>query len=411
MKIIQFSAENVKRLKAVEITPDGTMQVITGKNAAGKSSVLDAIWLALGGGAALKATTKPIRKGEERAKVRLDLGDLVVTRSWTASGTVLKVENAEGAKYGSPQGVLDALVGRLSFDPLEFTRLAPRAQVAALLDLVDLDIDLEAIATERQRAYQERTEIGRDIKILEGNLAALGEQVGEVPETEVSVSELARAFGDANAKYADLAQADRVVTTAQEAHVKTQAQLRAAQADASAAETALLDAKGALAALVVAPLPDLNEIQTQMDNAEATNAAVRRNGERRNVTRALGQARETSDGYTAAISKIDADKAAALSAAKFPVEGLTFDEDGVIYQGVPFSQASAAEQIRVSLGMAMALNPKLRVIRINDGSLLDADGMEQVAKMAAEHDYQVWVERVSDGSGVGVVIEDGQVAS
>ena len=48
MKIIELRATNIKRLKAVEITPDGTMQVIGGRNAQGKSSVLDAIWLALG---------------------------------------------------------------------------------------------------------------------------------------------------------------------------------------------------------------------------------------------------------------------------------------------------------------------------------------------------------------------------
>lgn len=52
MKIIRLDAANVKRLKAVEITPDGTLQVVTGANGAGKSSVLDAIWLALGGGPA-----------------------------------------------------------------------------------------------------------------------------------------------------------------------------------------------------------------------------------------------------------------------------------------------------------------------------------------------------------------------
>ena len=79
MKIIELQAENVKRLKAVEITPNGTLQVIGGKNAQGKSSVLDAIWLALGGGKAAKDTPLPIRDGEATAKVRLDLGDLVVT--------------------------------------------------------------------------------------------------------------------------------------------------------------------------------------------------------------------------------------------------------------------------------------------------------------------------------------------
>ena len=59
------------------------------------SSVLDAIWLALGGGKAAKETALPIRDGEKKASVRLDLGDLIVTRSWTAKGTTLKVESTD----------------------------------------------------------------------------------------------------------------------------------------------------------------------------------------------------------------------------------------------------------------------------------------------------------------------------
>lgn len=64
MRIITLKAENVKRLKAVEIQPDGDVVVIAGRNAQGKSSVLDAIWLALAGAAGAKETTRPIRDAE-----------------------------------------------------------------------------------------------------------------------------------------------------------------------------------------------------------------------------------------------------------------------------------------------------------------------------------------------------------
>ncbi|MGN8821735.1 hypothetical protein ACTNC1_12740, partial [Atopobiaceae bacterium HCP3S3_A4] len=99
------------------------------------------------------------------------------------------------------------------------------------------------------------------------------------------------------------------------------------------------------------------------------------------------------------------------ASATFPVEGLGFDETGVTFKGVPFSQASSAEQIRVSLAMAMALNPTLRVIRILDGSLLDDDSMQMVADAAKEGGYQVWIERVSDPSESAIVIEDGEVSA
>ena len=93
-----------------------------------------------------------------------------------------------------------------------------------------------------------------------------------------------------------------------------------------------------------------------------------------------------------------------------PISGLGFDDDGVTYQGVPLKQASAAEQLRVSVAMAMALNPKVRVIRITDGSLLDSDNLALIEQMAADQDFQVWIERVDETGTVGVVIEDGQVA-
>jgi len=400
MKIIRLSAENIKRLKAVEITPDGTLQVVTGRNAQGKTSVLDAIWLALGGGAASRETARPIRDGQTSASVTLDLGDLVVTRTWVGEKTSLVVKSADGAKFTGPQGVLDDLVGRLSFDPLEFTRLSAREQVAALLDLVDLDVDLDALARERQTAYDQRTEIGRQGAALDGQLTGLGKSE-DAPDTEVSIADLVAQLRAAEATHREHQVVLQRFTDLAGKVERLRAELAQAEAD-------LTDAHGRAEGLGVAP--DLAAINAQIDGAEAVNAAVRRNTERADVAQRLAGARSAYAAATATITKIDQTKANTLAGATFPVEGLGFDDAGVTYQGVPFSQASASEQIRVSLAMAMALNPRLRVIRILDGSLLDADNLRLIADMAAGQDYQVWIERVADASGVGVVIEDGAVA-
>ena len=138
MKIISLKAENVKRLKAVEIVPEGNTVIVSGRNGQGKTSVLDSIWLALGGGNAAKdsQTTQPIRDGAKRANVVLDLGDIKVTRSWTAAGGMaLKVEGKDGGVYRSPQALLDSMTGKLSFDPLAFSRMAPEEQRKTLIGL------------------------------------------------------------------------------------------------------------------------------------------------------------------------------------------------------------------------------------------------------------------------------------
>jgi hypothetical protein len=97
--------------------------------------------------------------------------------------------------------------------------------------------------------------------------------------------------------------------------------------------------------------------------------------------------------------------------AWFPVEGLGFNADGVTYQGRPFAQASSAEQLRVSVAPGMALNPSLRVMRIQDGSLLDSESLRLLTELATQHAMQCWIEVVDETGAVGVYIEDGTVAA
>lgn len=410
MKIIELQAANIKRLKAVDITPDGTIQVIGGRNAQGKSSVLDAIWLALGGGRAAKETTLPIRDGESKASVTLDLGDLVVARSWTLKGTTLKVTAKDGAVYGSPQKMLDELVGRLSFDPLEFTRLSAREQRDALLDLVDLDVDMDALDRERADAFTQRTEVGRQ-----------GKAIGDVtvdeslPVEETSAQDIITRIRETEAqnRRADDAASDYEATTREveqmEAHVDS---LRQQLSDAGESLYAASQrAEMKLKALQTFVKVDVSPLEDELEGVEETNALIRANNEERKKAEHKADMRQDYEILTRKIAALDEQKAQALASAAFPVPGLGFDEQGVTFQGVPFSQASSAEQIRVSVAMAMALNPKLRVLRIKDGSLLDADAMEALREQVAENDFQLWLEVVTTSTeGGAVIIEDGKVA-
>lgn len=400
MKIVALEASNFKRLRAVEITPDGTLVVVAGRNAQGKTSVLDAIWAALGGGAASKDTSRPVRDGEDRAEVRLDLGDLVVTRTWAADGkTKLTVTAADGAKYSSPQAVLDGLVGRMSFDPMQFALQPEREQLATLLDLVDLPFDPEQLDAERARIFDERTVVNREVKRLEGHLAELPNPT-DPPVTETSSAEI-------------LAELERAMTVARE-QADAIAQLDQLRQTVADLETRLNQARNSAATFEdwlaeQEPPADVDEIKQRLADVDLLNDRYRQAKARQAADFDLQVARNQSDDLTDKLATIDRAKAEAIAAAAMPIDGLGFDDTGVTYQGVPFKQASAAEQLRVSIAMAMAMNPTIRVIRITDGSLLDSSNMALIEEMAAAGDFQVWVERVDETGAVGVTIEDGQV--
>ena len=100
-----------------------------------------------------------------------------------------------------------------------------------------------------------------------------------------------------------------------------------------------------------------------------------------------------------------------IDAANFPVRGLGIEDGVVTYNNIPFEGCSSAEQLRVSIAIAMATNPTLKILRIKDGSLLDSEGMKIVQGMATKHGFQIWIECVDESGEIGIVLEDGAVVA
>jgi DNA repair exonuclease SbcCD ATPase subunit len=440
MRILKLTAEHVKRLKVVEITPKGDVVTISGKNASGKTSLLDSIYMALAGKSAIPS--QPIHTGCDRARIELDLGAITVERRFTASGTTVTVTNAEGASYKSPQKMLDDLLGSLSFDPLQFSRMDARTQYATLRNLVKLDVDIDALDAANKADYDARTEINRQTKQLTARAEAIAVVAAE-PVDEVYLLDAIEKAGQVNADIQKRQQnRDKALQTVSDLAVKQQKardkvtptreraveriselerQIRTIREEMEAEVSGLMteaqaavDEADALKARLAAapPLPTpvvISDLRAQLDAARVANAAVARLRERDALLLESQQSEAISQGYTAAIAAREKQKSDAIAAADMPVPDLSFGDGAVLYRGLPFDQASSAEQLRVSTSIAMALNPKLRVIRIKDGGLLDDDGLALLGQMAAEKDFQVWLESVKSDDPAAIIMEDGAI--
>lgn len=457
LKIIQLTAENVKKLKVVDITPKGPLvQVTSRKNGQGKTSVLDSIWWALGGEKNVQGV--PIRKGAESGRIRLNLGDLIVERRFLASGSSpITVRNAAGAQpgtpdkklpvYGSPQEILNALIGRLSFDPLAFARKKPREQHDDLKAIAHLEIDVDALNSQNAADFKRRQDINRDAKAKRAQ--AVGIVVpADLPERPIDESDLLNQMQDAATHNAAIetrkarrqqTQRDANDKKAEGVRLRERADLARSQASARiadlqrqieelakhGAESATALDEQASAALSAAtelekkineaealPEPiDVTALRSSLDAAKLTNAQVARRERRKSIEAEAEELETQSRELTERMEARDAQKLESLKAATMPVDGLGFGDGFVTYNGLPLDQASDGETLRVSTEIAMAENPELRVIRIRDGSLLDDDNLAIIAQMAGEKDYQVWIEQVDRSGKVGIVLEDGEVVA
>ncbi len=414
--IISLTVENIKKIKAVTIRPTGNVVEITGRNGQGKSTVLDAIWWALKGKDNIQ--TAPIRNGEPSGKITLELDKYLIERTFRRNElgddytTKITVTTKDRAQMRSPQAVLDGFTGMLGFDPLAFMRQTPRQQYDTLRGLCKLSVDVEELDRQYKGLFARRTEVNRDVKTCEERLANMVIPAN-APTERVDVAALVDKVEEINAKNASIAQRQRVRQTLLAENVR-----RGEEAKKLQARLAEIEKENKASAEQIGEITDyLRENKPQdasfytakIKQAEQINAVMDLRDNRALEEKTLRAAQKTADELTAQMQGLQEQKRAAIESAKLPVSGLEFGEGDLLLKGVPLAQLSAAEQLKLSMDIAMAENPKLRVLLLKDASLLDSESLDYVRRRAEDEGYQVWAERVAADGAVGFVIEDGEL--
>lgn len=395
LTIERLEVTNFKRLRHVTIDAGGKDVTLRGRNAQGKSSVLDAIDAALFGRDAIPVA--PVHDGfAPRAEVKIDLGEVIVEREFGKDGrNTLKITSKDPRQV-STQKWLDERLGARSFDPSSFLRLKAKEQAAVLRAAIG--IDTSALDAQRAQVFEDRTVVNREVARLEGALVE-----SPAPETNEDPVDVAALAGELSAITAQRAANERL-RDAEVAAARRVSDVREMLAQAEAAH-----------AVAVAEMPatlsdpDPAPIEAKLRAAESINESARRREARRKLADELAAKSGESAGLTAKIAEIDEAKQQLLETAQFPIPGISLVDDSVFLNGNPVEQASQAERLKLQVALWLAQNPSIRVLTLRDASLLDDDSRQAIASMVAAVGGQVW-EEVVGTEGDGIVIEDGAVA-
>lgn len=379
-KITIATLTNFQKVSYARIEPSGNLIVLAGKNGAGKTGTIDGLETTFTGhnGRNIK---RPIKDGHGKASIDIALSDgSTLTRGYTPSGTTLKGKDAAGNKFGQKE--IDARLSSLGIDGRKFISMGEKDQLKALLSIVDLPFVPAELDAERKALEAKRLLVGQQGK-------AIGEVAADpsLPTEEVSLNEL---LGRHRAAQESITR--RSTKTREAQHWKSEAE-RLRQ-ELSEAERKAVEAEEDLNELPLGEDPVW--LQEQIDGAETSNAAIRANAHATTQAALKVALREQYEALTEEIKAIDKRKADGLAQAEMPIEGLDFDDEGVLYQKVPFSRASGREQLIVSCAMIMATNPEIRVIVVRDGNVLDLEGLQILQDMAEATDFQVFIEIVRE---------------
>lgn len=403
VKITSFEAENVKRVKAVTIIPaaDG-LTVIGGRNAQGKTSVLDAIAWALGGDKFRPG--HPQRDGSvlpPRLRVLLSNG-LVVERR--GKNSELYITDPSGRKAG--QTLLNSFVEQLALDLPKFMAASGREKAQTLLRIIGLGEQVEELERCGKTLYNERLALGR-IADQKAKFAKEMTFYPNVPEEPLSAAELIAQQQDILARNGEnqrkRQRRDELKRTLDTAEAQLAEltrrceQLREDYRIASTDAADLLDQSTA-------------ELEENIRTIEQTNAKVRANLDK---ARAEADAQKLADEYaalTAQIEDVQREKLALLNGADMPLPGLSVTDGELTYNGQPWDCMSSSEQLIAATSIVRRLNPECGFVLLDRLEAMDTDTLAAFGRWLEGEGLQAIATRVSTGGECQIIIEDGEVA-
>lgn len=415
MKIETIAINGFKRLQQFAIDPAGKSVEIKGRNGQGKSSIIDAIWCTLTG---KDVPGVPINRDSVTAKIVVGLDDGHTARlSWSAKGgKTLVVEGPDGEPVKAPATFLENLIGKISFDPFEFVEQQPAKQRAFLQQL--LGLDFSDIDSRKAFALEQKREIERDAVSIEREAEALVDAKNvervDVAELVAKQNERAEVIGKGREAAATVERLERDEASARENVERIQAQIAELTARLDAANRTANDLAGKIPP-AKADLERLREVVAAMpDNSEAIRNAGEINRQADRWAKRLELVEKSKgikgelDAFKAKIEAIDKERQDKIMNAKFPVPGLTFSVDGVLFNGLPFDKGNQCQSdiLRVGVAIAVAQNPTARIVRIKDGSLLDSSAKAALLAMLDENGFQAFIETVADCDLTAHVIEE-----
>lgn len=411
VKINSLELENVKRIKAVVVTPTHSgLNVIGGNNNQGKTSVLDAIAWALGGedfrpsNAAREGSTIP-----PKLKVTLSNGIIVERKGKNSS---LKVTDPQGKKAG--QTLLNEFVEKLALNLPKFMNSSNKEKANILLQIIGVGEEIAKFEMQEKEFYQERLTIGR-IADQKKKYAAEQIEYKGVPDNLISPQSLINQQqailaknGENQRKREKVTQYEYKVTTLSQEVAALRKQLEAKELELNKATSDLTIAKTDALDLID---QSTDELERNLAEIEETNRKVRANLDK---AKAEEEAKEYEDKYrdlTNSIETVRTNKFNLLKNADLPLTGLSIEDGELTYNGKKWDGMSGSDQLKVSTAIVRKLNPKCGFVLLDKLEQMDLNTLNEFGLWLEQEGLQAIATRVSTGDECSIIIEDGYVVN
>lgn len=439
MIVKKLELVNFQVIKEFNADFDGNVYFITGDNELGKSTVLKAI------GALLTGNRDAVLKnGESKGFAKMIVGDdgeeyeveLKFTKA-NPRGTLSIKSKTTGMKSDNVS-MLQKIFGYTDFDAVEFSRWSEtaegrRKQIEVVKSLLPEEVRtrISEIDTTVAGLKTERTGVNRDLKTYKSISDAAGQGLTTQDlKTYAKPKDITELMKE-QAENAQLIEKAKTVRSALEQRKKQLEEIPERLAAAKATyEKAIEEAKKAIERTEKLYKEAIAQIESEKADYEARKANAEKwlanyeenNPEKLDTSEQLRKAEEynkmaakvadylskkkqaddkkaEAEKMDSEIAELSAEREKLISSAKLPISGLSFSDDGLVLNDVPFvaGKVSDSQIMEVAAKLIIASNPTVKVFRIARGESLGQKRLQAILDLAKKEGFQGFIESVVRG--------------
>lgn len=432
MTIKRLELRNFQAIKDFSADFTGDVYLVKGENEVGKSTILKSIVCLLTG-----ERDAVLRNGEKNGFAKMVIGgdgkEYTVELRFTENdprGTI-SIKAKDGMR-STNVSMLRTILNYRNFDAEEFARWSEtaegrRKQIQVVMGLMPPEIAsrIKTIDAEVLQTKESRKAINANIKYKETELESIKTQLSDGDtETYTEPIDLTVLMQESNKAAEQRAKAENVkmqMASLESELANIPKERERLAADLERAKKAYEDAKAFYNRSIERVATEETEIKGKIEKAEQwlseydaqpkedaaeKLAAAQNHNAKCNIVKMFHAKQTEVDAERTKADKLNADldayakeRAELVAAAKFPIDGLSFGEDGLTLNDVPFvvGKVSDSQIMEVAAKLVIASNPTVNIFRIGRGESLGAKRLQSIVNLAKENGFQGFIEQVERG--------------
>lgn len=432
---MHIEIRNILGIKELEIEP-GKINIISGHNAAGKTSVFEAIKTAIEGGN--DATL--INNDSDSGEIVLVFDNSYQLKRSLERGKTAKVKytDANGINIPSPQSELNQLFDKIAINPVEFMHQKSKDRTETLLSALNIDIPVDEIKSKLngsaekvkfhpqlnglplidnvyEQIFTERTVINRMLKQSQSHAVELSETLKSMDKTDAeelkseyetlvaNKEKLTEKIYD-NEKDLTNQKITAIAAFEEEIYDKIEVLKKRLENFKSDVRSKINDRIQSFNSEIAKDREELavriTEIKAKIDNAQLVKNT------QENLTKAQTELRDyqkQADSMTRELETLKSMKTSVTD--ELPIKGLSIQEGEIFVDDIPYDRLNTAKKLEIALEVAKLRAGKLKLICVDGIEVFDSTTLAKFKELASQSDHQYIMTKVSDEEELTVVSE------